>query len=264
MSRIHPTACVAPGAEIGADVTIGPYCVIGPNAVLADGCRLLAHVHVTGHTSIGARTVVYPFASLGTPPQSVKYRGGPTRLVIGADCDIREGVTMNIGTEDGGGVTTVSDHGFFMANAHVGHDCQVGSHASFANSATLGGHCIIGDHVVLGGFAALHQFTRVGDGAMLGGMSGLRSDLIPMGIASGNIARLVGINQVGMKRRGYSPTEIRAVKLLYQKMFLSPGLFRDRVEAAVAEFGNDPLAGTIIEFVQATAHRSLCQPGVRE
>ena len=194
----------------------------------------------------------------------MKYRGGPTRLVIGADCDIREGVTMNIGTEDGGGVTTVGDHGLFMANAHVGHDCQVGSHASFANSATLGGHCIVGDFVVLGGFAATHQFTRVGDGAMLGGMSGLRSDLIPLGIASGNVARLVGINQVGMKRRGYSPESIHAVKSLYRKLFLGAGVFRDRVEAAVAEFGNDPLAGPIVEFVRTAAHRPLCQPGMRE
>src|SRR5262249_22505801 len=137
MTSIDATARVAPGAVIGTDVSIGPYCVIGPNAVIGDGCRLVAHVHITVHTTIGPRTVIYPFASLGTPPQSTRYRGGPTRLTIGADCDLRESVTMNLGTEDGGGITTVGDRGFFMANSHVGHDCHVGNDVVFANCATL-------------------------------------------------------------------------------------------------------------------------------
>src|SRR5436309_3838191 len=126
MPRIHPSACVTKTAEIAEDAEIGPFCVIEGAVSIAAGARLIAHVHVSGHTTIGARTVVYPFASLGTPPQSVKYRGGPTRLIIGANCQIREGVTMNVGTEDGGGLTQVGDRGFFMAYSHVGHDCQVG------------------------------------------------------------------------------------------------------------------------------------------
>src|ERR1700694_5320534 len=140
MNAIDPTAQVAPGAVIGAGAAIGPYCVLGPDVIVGEGCRLVAHVHVAGHTSIGARTVIYPFASLGTPPQSVKYHGGPTRLIIGADCQIREGVTMNVGTEDSAGVTSIGDRGFYMANSHVGHDCRVGHDVIFANGAALGGH----------------------------------------------------------------------------------------------------------------------------
>src|SRR5882672_1966704 len=167
MSDIHASAIVDAGADIGPDVVIGPYCVIGP------------------HVTIGTRTLIYPFASLGTPPQSVKYRGGPTRLIIGANCQIREGVTMNIGTEDGLGLTEVGDRGFFMAYSHVGHDCRVGHDVTFANAATLGGHCTIGDHVFMGGLSAVHQFTRIGAHAMIAGMTGLRSDVIPFAVATG-------------------------------------------------------------------------------
>ncbi len=148
---IDPSARIAAGADIGKDVLIGPYCTIGANVRIGEGCRLIAHVNLTGHTTIGPRTVIHPFASLGSPPQSFSYRGGPTRLVIGADCDIREYVTMNTGTEDGGGVTEVGDRCFFMVGSHVGHDCKVGSHVVFANNTALAGHVTIGDHVVFGG-----------------------------------------------------------------------------------------------------------------
>src|SRR5215472_12524341 len=143
MLSIHPTAVIDRGAEIAEGVEIGPYCVVGPHVTIGPGCRLLAHVHIAGHTSVGPQTAIYPFASLGTPPQSVRYRGGPTRLMIGARCDIRESVTMNIGTEDGGGVTEIGERGFYMANSHVGHDCRVGAEVVFANGATLGGHCAV-------------------------------------------------------------------------------------------------------------------------
>ena len=176
MTSIDPTARIESGAEIGRDVSIGPYCIIGSKVVLADGCRLAGHVHVTGHTRIGSRTAIYPFASLGTPPQSVRYRGGPTRLVIGADCDIREGVTMNTGTEDDRGVTEVGDRCLFMVGSHVGHDCKVGNDVTFANNVVLGGHVSVGDFVVFGGQAAVRQFVRIGEGAMVVGMSGVRAD----------------------------------------------------------------------------------------
>ena len=150
MPSIHPTACLDAHAELADDVEVGAYCVIGRDVRLGEGCRLIAHVHIAGVTTVGPRTVIYPFASLGTPPQSVRYRGGPTRLVIGADCQIREGVTMSTGTEDGGGVTEVGERGFFMANSHVGHDCRVGRDVILANGAVLGGHCEIGDFVFMG------------------------------------------------------------------------------------------------------------------
>src|SRR5262245_63474616 len=145
MASIHPTAVVDRGAEIAANVEIGPYCIVGPHVVLGEGCRVVAHVHLAGHTTIGARTVIAPFASLGTPPQSVKYRGGPTRLVVGADCDIREGVTVNTGTEDDRGVTEVGDRCWLMVGSHMGDDCKVGSDVIFANNVVLGGHVTVGD-----------------------------------------------------------------------------------------------------------------------
>src|SRR5205085_11557860 len=172
MLAIDPTARIAPSAMIGADVEIGPYCVIGPNAAIGDGCKLVAHVHVAGHTTIGPGTAIYPFTSLGTPPQSVHYRGRPTRLMIGARCQIREIVTINIGTEDGGGITTVGDNCFLMASSHVAHDCHVGNHVVFANYAVTGGHCEIGDHVLIGVHAAVLQAERAEEGVMGAGYGG--------------------------------------------------------------------------------------------
>jgi UDP-N-acetylglucosamine acyltransferase len=260
MTSIDDTARVAAGAAIGADVTIGPFCVIGPDVVIGDGCRLIASVHLTGHTTIGPRTVVYPYCSLGTPPQSTRYRGGPTSLVVGADCDLRESVTMNRGTEDGGGVTTVGDRGFFMANSHVGHDCHVGNDVVFANCATLGGHCEIGDGVVIGGLSAVHQFTRVGTGAMIGGVCGVRGDVIPFGLANGDYARLEGLNLIGLKRRKFSRERIQAIRRAYQRLFLDPGVFAERLEQAAREFAGDETVMQIVAFIRAGEHRPLCRP----
>ena len=195
---IYPTARIEPGAAIGHNASIGPYCVVGSHAVIGDGCRLVAHVHITGHTTIGPRTVLHPFASLGSPPQSVKYRGGPTRLLVGADCDIREGVTMNTGTEDGGGVTEVGDRCFLMVGSHIGHDCVVGNDVTFANNVVLGGHVTIGDFVVFGGQAAVRQFVRIGEGAMVVGLSGVRADVIPFGLGRSPYA----------DHRGHAPARI--------------------------------------------------------
>ena len=182
---IDPTARVAAGARIGESVEIGPYCLIGPQVELARGVRLLGHVNVTGVTAIGEGTVVYPFSSLGTPPQSVRYRGGATRLVIGARCELRESVTMNTGTEEGGGITRVGDRCSFMVGSHVGHDCQVGDDVTLANNVVLGGHVSVGDFTFLGGHVAIHQFVRVGEGVMMAGMSAARDDIIPFGFALG-------------------------------------------------------------------------------
>jgi len=260
MAEIDATARIAPGAVIGNDVEIGPYCIVGPHVTLGERCRLAAHVHIAGDTTVGARTVIQPFASLGTPPQSTRYRGGDTRLIIGADCDLRESVTMNIGTEDGGGVTTVGDRGFFMANSHVGHDCHVGNDVVFANCATLGGHCEIGDGVVIGGLSAVHQFTRVGTGAMIGGVCGVRGDIIPFGLANGDYARLEGLNLIGLKRRKFSRERIQAIRRAYQKLFLDPGVFAERLAQAAEEFAGEETVMQIITFIRAGEHRPLCRP----
>jgi len=248
---IDPSARIAAGATIGANVSIGPYCTIGTNVAIGDGCRLVSHVNIAGHTSIGARTVIYPFASLGTAPQSVKYRGGPTRLVVGADCDIREHVTMNTGTEEGGGLTQVGERCFFMVGSHVGHDCKVGSNVTVANNTLLGGHVSVGDHVVFGGAAAVRQFVRIGDGAMIVGLSGVRADVIPWGTVQGPLAHLIGLNVIGMRRRGVAKAEILTLRRAYEALFFGAGEFSARLAALEAEFGADAQVAGMITFIRA-------------
>jgi UDP-N-acetylglucosamine acyltransferase len=251
MTSIDSTARVAPGAQIAADVTIGPYCVVGPDVSIGEACRLVAHVHVTGHTTIGARTVVYPFASLGTPPQSVKYRGGPTRLTIGAGCDIREAVSVNTGTEDDRGVTVVGDHCFLMAGSHVAHDCTVGNHVVMANNAVLGGHASVGDNSFLGGQAAVRQFVRIGEGAMIVGLSGIRADVIPWGMAQGPLANLVGLNVVGLRRRGFSKADIHRLRAAYKDLFLGEGVLRERLAAVEKAYAGVPLVDNVLAFIRS-------------
>jgi UDP-N-acetylglucosamine acyltransferase len=250
-TSIDPTARVAAGARIGSGVTIGPYCVIGAHAAIGDDCRLEAHVHVGGHTTIGPRTVLRPFASLGTPPQSTKYRGGPTRLVVGADCDIREGVTMNTGTEDDRGVTEVGDRCFFMVGSHVGHDCKIGSDVTFANNVVLGGHVTIGDFVVFGGQAAVRQYVRIGEGAMVVGLSGVRADVIPFGLVQGPLADLIGLNIVGMRRRACSKADIHRLRRAYETLFFGGGTFRERVDTITARNDNGPFVDKVLDFIRS-------------
>ena len=220
MSAIHSSAIVEDGARLGADVRIGPYCMVGADVVLGDGCELLSHAVVTGRTTIGASTRIFPFASIGHQPQDLKYQGEPSTLSIGARCLIREGVTMNPGTTGGGMRTAVGDDCLFMANSHVAHDCIIGSHSILANNVLLAGHCLIGNFVILGGGCAVQQFVRVGDHAFVGGMSGLENDLIPYGMALGNRAHLAGLNIVGLKRRGFTREEMHDLRRAYR--LLSP------------------------------------------
>jgi UDP-N-acetylglucosamine acyltransferase len=248
---IDPSARIEAGAAIGKDVSIGPYCTVGPHVSLGEGCRLISHVNITGHTSIGPRTVVYPFASLGTPPQSYSYRGEPTRLQVGADCDIREGVTMSIGTAQDRGVTTVGDKCFLMINAHVAHDCQVGNNVVFANNVMLAGHVSIGDNVVFGGGVAVRQFVRIGEGAMIVGLSGVRADLIPWGMAHGPLADLIGLNVIGMRRAGASKADVLNLRRAYQALFFGEGEFRARLDAVEREFGGDARVRKIVDFIRA-------------
>jgi UDP-N-acetylglucosamine acyltransferase len=247
---IDPSARIEAGATIGKDVSIGPYCTVGANVSVGDGCRLIAHVNLTGHTTIGQRTVIHPFASLGSPPQSLSYRGGPTKLVVGADCDIRENVTMSAGTEDGGGITQVGDKCFFMVGTHVAHDCKVGNHVIFANNVLLAGHVHIADNVVFGGGVAVRQYVRIGEGAMIVGLSGVRADVIPFAMAHGPLADLIGLNVIGMRRRGASKADIRRIREAYEALFFGEGQFRARVEQVAAEYGDDPVVRKVIDFIK--------------
>jgi UDP-N-acetylglucosamine acyltransferase len=260
---IDPTARVADSARIGEGVEIGPYCIIGPQVELKRGVRLLSHVNVTGVTTIGDETVVYPFASLGTPPQSVRYRGGATRLVIGAHCELREGVTMNTGTEDGGGLTSVGDRCSFMVGSHVGHDCHVGNSVTLANNTVLGGHVEVGDFTFLGGHVAIHQFVRIGEGVMMAGMSAARDDIIPFGFALGQTGALVGLNIVGLRRRGASKAEMHRIRRAYRSLFFVEGRIAERIEAVAQEFADDPVVGKMIAFIRAGGKRPLMRPRAR-
>lgn len=256
---IHPMALVAPGATLGEGVRIGPFCTVGPEVKLGEGVVLHAHVNLDGDTTIGARTEIFPFASLGTPPQDLSYKGEPTRLTIGADCVIRESVTVNRGTPKTG-LTAIGDRCFLMAYAHVAHDCRVGDNVIFANSATLGGHSKVGDFVFLGGLCAVHQFTRIGDFAMVGGVTGVKDDVIPFGMAfgaNGTAGELVGLNVIGMKRRGFTRDDMRAVRACYEALFYGPGVFAERFAAAKATYADHPAAGRLIAFIAAEEKRPV-------
>ncbi|MBV1696963.1 MAG: acyl-ACP--UDP-N-acetylglucosamine O-acyltransferase [Hyphomicrobiales bacterium] len=260
---IDPTARIADGARIADDAEVGPYCLIGAQVELQSGVRLIGHVNVAGLTTIGEGTVVYPFASLGTPPQSTHYRGGATRLTIGSRCEIREHVTINTGTEDGGGITRIGERCLFMVGSHVGHDCLIGNEVTFANNVVLGGHVTVGDNTFFGGHVAVHQFVRVGEGVMVSGMSGIADDVIPFGFAIGRIADLAGLNVVGLRRRGLTRSHLQQLRQAYQALFHGAGVFADRVEAVAKEYAADPHVQKIITFIRATGKRALMRPNAR-
>ena len=217
-------------------------------------------MHVTAQTTIGDGCTIYPFVSLGTPPQSLSYRGELTRLEIGQGCTIREQSTMSAGTVAGGGITRVGDRGYFMNCSHVGHDCVVGSDVIFATSATLGGHAEIGDFVFMGGLSAVHQHGRVGSQVMISALTGVRGDIIPYSLANGQFAHLVGLNIVGMKRRNFTRERLATVRSFYLKLFHGPGVFADRLNEARHQAGADPAIAEILNFIDAGKHRELCQP----
>lgn len=260
MPKIDPSARVENPAGLSDDVEIGPYCIIGPDVVLQEGVRLISHVNIQGATTIGARTIVYPFASLGTPPQSVHYKGERTELVVGSDCVIREHATANTGTAGGGGVTRIGNGCMMMMSSHVGHDCTVGNQVVFANNAVLAGHVSVGDHTFLGGQCAVHQHTRIGAQCMISGLTGVREDVIPFGNVLGQAGKLVGLNVVGMKRRGYSRAEMHEARAVYRELFFGEGTFDMRLERVREKVETSPFAATVVSFIDADRKRSLCQP----
>jgi len=259
-TQIHPLSVVDPAAKLGAGVTIGPFCTIGPDVELGDGSALISHVALAGRTKIGPEARIYPFASIGHIPQDLKYHGEPSTLEIGARCMIREGVTMNPGTEGGGLVTRIGDRCTFLANSHVAHDCIVGNDVIFSNNVMLAGHCQVGDFAILGGGAAVHQFCRVGAHAFIGGLSGVENDVIPYGIALGNRAHLAGLNMVGLKRRGFSREAIQDIRRAYRLLFAEEGTLQERIEDVAGDFANDRIVVEIVEFLRGAGTRSVCTP----
>jgi len=264
MSGIHPTAIVADGAQLGADVAIGPYCVVGPKVRLGDRVALVSHVCVDGITEIGAGTRIFPFAVIGHPPQDMKYRGEETRLEVGANNVIREHVTMHPGTTGGGGVTRIGDNCLFMISAHVAHDCQVGNNVVMVNHATLGGHVRVGDFAILGGLSAVHQFVRIGPHAMIGGMSGVEADVIPFGLVMGERARLGGLNVVGLKRRNFSRLDIQALRTAYRLLFAQEGTMAERLDDVASLYPGNVAVNSIIEFIRSAEMRAVTLPKIEK
>lgn len=257
---IHPLAVVEPGAQLGRGVRIGPFCFVGAEVVLGDDVELISHVTVLGATTIGAGTKVWPNAVLGGAAQSTHVSRERVTLEIGRNCRIREHVTMSLGTDNSRGRTIVGDNGFFMASSHVAHDCVVGDNATFANGVLLAGHCEIGDNVGIGGLTVLHQFTRVGRGAFLSGYSAVTGDVIPFGLARGNLAKLRGLNVVGMRRSGMSKPEIQTVRRAYRTIFDRARPISENLELARREFADSPTALSLVDFMSERGKRYFVTP----
>jgi len=249
VAEVHATAVVDPDTEIGTDVEIGPYCVVGPNVVLGDGVRLGAHVVIERDTVLGAGCAVHSGAILGGDPQDLKYRGEPTRLVVGPRTVIRECVTLNRGTA-ARSLTEIGSDCLIMAYAHVAHDCLIGSNVVIANAVNMGGHVHIGDWVILGGLTAIHQFARIGQHAIVGGASAVRKDVPPFVKASGNPIRLFGLNSVGLQRRGIADETRAALRRAYRVLFQSDMNLTRAVEVARREVDPLPEVLALLEFIE--------------
>lgn len=261
---IHPTAVVSESASLGANVTVGPYCVIGDGVTIGDNTVLHSHVAVYGNTTIGSNCQIFPFASLGHAPQDLKFKGEKSSLTIGDNNVIREHVTMNPGTEGGTMVTRVGSNCLFMVGAHVAHDCQVGDHVILANNATLAGHVEVGDHTIIGGMSAIHQFVRIGKHAIIGGMSGVENDVIPFGSVVGERASLAGLNLVGLKRRGFERDTIHALRNVYKALFEnSQGTLAERCTNAREAFAKNNEVMQLLTFLENKGSRAVCMPKSR-
>ncbi len=259
--QIHPTAVIEEGAILGDNVKIGPYCVIGPNVKLGDNVELKSHVVVDGYTSIGDGTIVWPFASLGTAPQDLKFKGEKSVLIIGKNNKIREHVTMNPGTETDKMKTVVGDNCLFMMASHVAHDCVVGNNVILANNATLAGHVEVGDFAIIGGLSAVHQFCRIGHHAMIGGMSGVEYDVIPFGLVKGERAQLAGLNYIGLERRGFTKEQVQNLMKAFKQLFdTNAGTLAERTDKVAGSFAHDTAVMRMIDFMRAKEGRSVLQP----
>lgn len=256
---IHPSAVIETGAQIGQGVRIGPFCHVGPDVVLRDGVELKSHVVVTGDTVVGEDSVVFSFACIGEIPQDLKFKGEKSRLEIGARNRIREHVTMNAGTEGGGGVTRVGDDGLFMAGCHVAHDVQVGNRVIVVNNAALAGHCIVEDDVIIGGLVGVHQWVRIGQGAIIGAVTMVTNDVIPYGLVQAPRGELDGLNLVGLKRRGVQRSDITALRAAFQMLAQGEGTFQDRARR-LGEDTESAYVRQIVDFVTGESDRSFLTP----
>lgn len=258
-ARIHPSAIVEPGAEIGPGCEIGALAVIGAQVRLGAGVTVKPHAVLTGITEVGEGSTIFSFACVGEVPQDLKYKGEPTRLTIGARCRIREGATLNTGTEGGGGLTQVGDDCLIMAGAHVAHDCKVGNRVILVNNAALAGHCTVEDDVIIGGLSGVHQWVRIGRGAIIGAVTMVTNDVIPYGLVQAPRGELDGLNLVGLKRRGVAREDITALRAAYQMLAQGEGAFADRARRLGEETAS-PYVREIVDFILGASDRSFLTP----
>ncbi len=256
---IHKTAIVDKKAKISEEAIIGPYSIVGPHVEIYEGTEIQSHVNITGNTIIGSNTKIFPFASIGTNPQDLKYKGEKTKLDIGSNNIIREHVTINTGTDGGGGITKIGSNNLIMIGAHIAHDCIIGNNVVIANSAAIAGHAQISDDVIIGGNCGIQQFTRIGRMAMIGGMSGVSRDVIPYGLSFGNRNYLEGINLVGLRRKKVSNKEILALSQAYKEIFKTKSLHENLTKLSESLKINNYVR-EVIDFINHDKKRPICTP----
>jgi len=256
---IHNSSIISKKAKIGNNVKIGPYCFVGDNVELDNEVELISNVHIEGNTKIGKQTKIFPFASIGTAPQDLKFKNEPNSLVIGERNTIREYVTINPGTEGGGGKTTIGNDCLFMISSHVAHDCNVGNNVIIANNVPLGGHVTLEDGVIIGGNSAVQQFTRIGRLAMIGGMTGVLKDVIPFGLSIGNRNYLQGLNLIGLRRKNYENKKIMELDKAYKSIFASKNL-HENLSKINGEYKDNELVNEVVNFIAKDKKRPICTP----
>ena len=256
---IHKTAIISETAKIEDNVEIGPYSIIGPNVKIANSTKIHSHVNIVGNTSIGSGNEIFPFASIGTPPQDLKYKGEKNSLIIGNNNKFREYVNINPGTEQGGGITNIGNNNLFMVYCHVAHDCNLSDNIVLANNVQVGGHVIIENNAIIGGSCAIHQFSRIGESAMVGGMTGVLSDVIPFGLSLGNRNNLAGLNLIGLRRAKISNENIKIMQKAYEIIFKSEN-FRTNIDNLNSEIKNNQYVDKIINFINSDKKRPISLP----
>ena len=256
---INNSSVIDKKAKISSKATVGPFCSIGPNVVLEDNVELISNVHIEGNTVIGKGTKIFPFASIGTQPQDLKYRGEKNSLVVGENNMIREYVTINPGTEGGGSKTIIGNNCLFMISSHIAHDCKIGNNVVIANNVPLGGHVTIEDSVVIGGNSAVQQFTRIGRLAMIGGMTGVLKDVVPFGLSIGNRNYLQGLNLIGLRRQKYDNRKIMGLDKAFKDIFASKNL-HENLDKINGEYKDNELVSEVIKFIEKDKKRPICSP----
>ena len=256
--EIHPTAIISPGAEIEEGTLIGPFCIINDGARVRRGTRLISNIIIEGDTEIGENCTIYPFTSIGLPPQDLKYKGEKTGVRIGNNNTIREYTTIHRASVGGHGLTTIGDDNFLMAYVHVAHDCEIGNSVIMSNVATLAGHVLVEDHAYIGGLVAVHQFTRIGSYAMVGGFSGVGQDIPPYTMASGARAKLFGLNAVGLKRHGFPDSTINDLKKAYKILFREKRTLKDALKKIQEDLPYTDEIKHLVEFIGKNK-RGICR-----